>query len=179
MNPDQDATIVFVGGSREVLAAFSRDRIDAFILSNPTSDTAVRDHGGFLLFNMSGGQVEALEGYPYITLDARGDWLAEDPDRSAAFLRALGKALAAINDPARSEEVRDRVYDAYLEQFDKELFDAAWANVSPAYPETPELTEEMLGKAITYLNAFSEEKYDPELAKTALVDDYLKAAMAN
>lgn len=178
MNPDSDATIVFVGGSREVLAAFQRDRIDAFILSNPTSDTAVRDHDGFLLFNMASGQVEELQGYPYITLIARGEWLAEDPDRSVSFLRALGKALAAIKDPSMADDVRNKVYEAYLDRFDRELFDTAWANMEPAYPETPELTREMLLKAINYLNAFSDQKYDPDLADKALVDEYMKAAAA-
>ena len=176
IDPERDTTLVFIGGSREILAAFELGRVDAFILSNPTSDTAVIDHGGFLLFNMSGGDIEELNGYPYITLDARESWLREDPERATAFLRAIGKAQSAIRDPARTEEVRDMVYEAYLSQFDKPLYDAAWANISTAYPESPMITSDMLQQAIDYLNQFSDDQYDPALAETALVDDYAKAA---
>ncbi|PZX15094.1 NitT/TauT family transport system substrate-binding protein [Palleronia aestuarii] len=179
LNPDSDATIVFVGGSREILAAFERDRIDAFILSNPTSDTAVMDQGGFLLFDMAGGAVEELQNYPYITLDARGTWLEEDPERSKAIVRALAKALAAIKDPEQADEVRETVYQDYLSQFDKELFEAAWSNVTQAYPATPALTEEMLGMAIEYLNAVSEDKYDKSLAETALMTQFTDEALAS
>lgn len=179
LNPDSDATIVFVGGSREVLAAFERDRIDAFILSNPTSDTAVMKNDGFLLFDMVGGAVPALNGYPYIVLNARESWLRDDPERSAALIRAIGKAQQAITDPERTQMVRDKVYDAYLSQFDKDLLDAAWANVSKAYPDSPMIDEETILMAIDYLNDFSDEKYDPALAGKVLVDDFVKQVVAN
>lgn len=177
LDPDRDVTLVFIGGSREILAAFEHDRIDGFILSNPTSDTGVMDYGGFLLFNMSGGDVEELNGYPYITLDARESWLREDPERAVAFLRAIGKAQHAIRDPELSESVRDKVYEAYLSQFEKPLFDAAWANISKAYPESPMITSDMLMQAINYLNQFSEQPYDASLATSALADEYVKTAV--
>ncbi|MEO1974748.1 MAG: ABC transporter substrate-binding protein [Paracoccaceae bacterium] len=179
LNPDSDATIVFVGGSREVLAAFERDRIDAFILSNPTSDTAVMNNDGFLLFDMVGGAVPELNGYPYIVLNARESWLKEDPERNAGLLRAIGKAQKAITDPEQTEKVRDMVYEAYLSQFDKSLLDAAWANVSQAYPESPMIDEKTIMMAIDYLNDFSDDKFDPSLASQVLVDEYVKQVVAN
>ncbi|MEI4472317.1 ABC transporter substrate-binding protein [Frigidibacter sp. MR17.24] len=179
MNPDRDATIMFIGGSREILAAFENDRIDGFILSNPTSDTAVMDMDGFLMFDMVNGAIEELNGYPYITLDAREAWLKEDPARATAFVTAIAKAQQAIRDPERGHEVRDKVYAAHLEQFDKKLFDAAWDNMALAYPETPVITEAMLNKAIDYLNDFSEEKYDASLAREALAGEYTADIAAN
>lgn len=179
MNPDRDATIMFIGGSREILAAFENDRIDGFILSNPTSDTAVMNYDGFMLFDMVNGAVPELNGYPYITLDAREAWLKEDPERATGFVRAIGRAQAAIRDPATTNEVRDKVYEEHLTQFDKPLFDAAWANMAPGYPESPAVTEEMMAQAIEYLNEFSDEKYDPSLAQTALAAEYTDAIGTN
>lgn len=176
LDPDKDATIVFVGGSREVLAAFGQKRIDAFILSNPTSDTAIMENGGFSMFDMVGGAVPELNGYPYIVLIAQNEWLSADPERSTAMLRAIGKAQAAIKDPAMTNDVRDKVYEAYLSQFDKALFDAAWANVSQAYPTSPAIDAKTLTMAVDYLNEVSDDKYDASLVDKTLNDEYVKKA---
>ena len=79
LDPERDATVVFVGGSTEILAAFSRDRIDAFTLSNPTSDTAIRDYDGFLLFNTAAGELPGVDDFLYISVNTRRSWIEEDP----------------------------------------------------------------------------------------------------
>lgn len=175
LDPDKDATVVFVGGSREVLAAFERDRIDAFILSNPTSDTAIMRNDAFLLFDMAGGQVEDLNGYLYISMIANGDWLAEDPERSAAIIRAVGKALQAIHGDD-ADMVRDTVYDAYLNQFDREIFDSAWAAMTPAYPMSPEVSEAKMQQAVDYLNKFSGKQIDSALIPKTMNNSYVEMA---
>ncbi len=177
-DPEEDATVVFVGGSRELLAAFELGRIEGFVLSNPTSDTAIAKHGAFLLFDMSGGQIPDLDGYLYITLNARESWLQEDPERSASVVRAIHAATQAMHDPARTLEVRDAVYAGYFEQFDKELFDAAWTRVVPAYPQSPDVSRAQLVRVIEFLNKFSDRQFEPELADRSFTNEHVERALA-
>ena len=174
LDPESDATVVFVGGSRELLAAFELGRIDAFILSNPTSDTAIAQHGAVLLFDMSAGEIPALDGYLYITLNGRESWLEEDPERSAALVGAIQRAQRAMHDPATTEAARDAVFEAYFDQFDRELFNAAWTRVVPAYPTTPTVSEEKLAQVIDFLNTFSERAFEPALAAQAMTNRYVE-----
>jgi len=160
LDPERDATVVFVGGSTEILAAFSRDRIDAFTLSNPTSDTAIRDYDGFLLFNTAAGELPGVDDFLYISVNTRRSWIEEDPDRARRTMAAIQRAQVAMHDPETSHEARDRVFEAYFSQFDKDLFDAAWENVLPAYPRSPEISPAQMEKVVNFLNTFSERPYD-------------------
>ncbi len=160
LDPERDATVVFVGGSTEILAAFSRDRIDAFTLSNPTSDTAIRDYDGFLLFNTAAGELPGVDDFLYISVNTRRSWIDEDPDRAERTMAAIQRAQAAMHDPETSHEARDRVFDAYFSRFEKDLFDAAWENVLPAYPRTPEISSAQMEKVVNFLNTFSERPYE-------------------
>lgn len=179
LDPDTDATVVFVGGSRELLASFELGRIDAFILSNPTSDTAIAEHGAMLLFDMAAGQVPELDGYLYITLNARKSWLEENPERSVALVRAINKAQEAMHDPDQTEAVRDAVYEAYFDQFDRELFNSAWTRVVPAYPTSPRVDVADLERVITFLNEFSDREFDASLAQESVTNTYVQQAMGN
>ncbi|WP_420392219.1 ABC transporter substrate-binding protein [Acuticoccus sp.] len=179
LDPDTDATIVFVGGSREILASFELGRIDAFILSNPTSDTAIEEHGGMLLFDMAAGAIPELDGYLYITLNARKSWLDEDPERTTGLVRAIHQAQQAMHDPERTEAVRDAVYEGYFDQFERDLFNAAWTRVVPAYPTSPELSVDKLERVIEFLNEFSDRGFDPSLAQEAMTNEYVERAMTN
>ncbi|MFP4273566.1 MAG: ABC transporter substrate-binding protein [Paracoccaceae bacterium] len=160
LDPERDATVVFVGGSREILAAFSRDRIDAFTLSNPTSDTAIADYNGFLLFNTAAGALPELDGHLYISVNTRRAWLDENPELAKRMMRAIQRAQQAMHDPDLTEEARDKVHAAYFENFDKALFDRAWTSVVPAYPTSPEITREQMERVVNFLETFSERKFD-------------------
>lgn len=178
-NPESDATVVFVGGSRELLAAFELGRIDAFILSNPTSDTAIAKHDAFLLFDMAAGQIPDLDGYLYITLSARESWLEEDPERATGLVEAIHAATQAMHDPARTHQVRDKIYAAYFDQFDKTLFDAAWARIVKAYPDSPEVSRDQLLRVIGYLNKFSDRKFEASLADEAFTNKFVEKALTS
>lgn len=178
-NPETDATVVFVGGSRELLAAFELGRIDGFILSNPTSDTAIAKHDAFLLFDMAAGELPDLNGYLYITLNARESWLQEDPERSANLVAAINDATQAMHDPARTEDVRNQVYAAFFDQFDKDLFDLAWSRVVKAYPTSPEVSREQLVRVIDFLNKFSDRKFDASLSDSSFTNEFVERALAS
>lgn len=174
LDPERDATVVFVGGSTEILAAFSRDRIDAFTLSNPTSDTAIRDYDGFLLFNTAAGELPGVDDFLYISANTRRSWIEEDPDRARRTMAAIQRAQTAMHDPETSHEARDRVFEGYFSQFDKELFDAAWENVLPAYPRSPEISRAQMEKVVDFLNTFSERPYDGLVIERAYTNELIQ-----
>ena len=179
LNPETDATVVFVGGSRELLASFSLGRIDAFILSNPTSDTAIAEHDAFLLFDMAAGAIPDLAGYLYIVLNASDAWLSENPARTDALIRSINQAQVVMQDESRKAEVRDAVYNGFFDQFDKGLFDAAWDRVVQAYPTDPTLERQKLVEAIEFLNQFSQRQFDMGLADSAMTNKYVEQALSN
>ena len=160
LDPESDATVVFVGGSNEILAAFSRDRIDVFTLSNPTSDAAIRDHDGFLLFNTAAGELPGVADFLYISVNTTRQWIDADPDRAKRTMAAIQCAQSAMHDPEKSTQARDRVHEAYFSNFDKDLFDDAWEAVLPAYPQSPEISREQLERVVGFLNTFSERPFD-------------------
>jgi NitT/TauT family transport system substrate-binding protein len=160
LDPERDATVVFVGGGAEILAAFSRDRIDAFTLSNPTSDSAIANFNGFLLFNTAAGQLPALDGHLYITVNTRQGWIDENPEVATRMMGAIQRAQVAMQDPALTEEIRDKVHTAYFPKVEKDLFDQAWKAVLPAYPTSPKITREQMERVVLFLDTFSENKLD-------------------
>lgn len=177
-NPERDATIVFVPGAREMLAAFELGRIDALILSNPTSDTAVKKLGGFLLFNMAKGDIPDLNGFPYITYSARKSWLEKDEKTTLAMMRALIKAQAALHDPKITLEVRDKIFAKFFQGFDRELFNGAWGDVVKAYPVEPTISQAQLEQVVDFTNKFEAKKMDRALAVKGLADGWVKKAAA-
>ncbi|WP_209427672.1 ABC transporter substrate-binding protein [Pararhodobacter sp. SW119] len=160
LDPERDATVVFVGGSNEILAAFSRDRIDVFTLSNPTSDAAIRDYDGFLLFNTAAGELPGVADFLYISANTRRGWIDDNPDRAKRTMRAIQRAQVAMHDEETSHEARDQVHEAYFSQFEKGLFDEAWEAVLPAYPQSPEIERAQLERVVDFLNTFSERPFD-------------------
>jgi NitT/TauT family transport system substrate-binding protein len=176
LDPERDATVVFVGGGSEILAAFSRDRIDAFTLSNPTSDTAIAQYNGFLLFNTAAGQLPALDGHLYISVNTRQQWIDENPEVAKRMMSAIQRAQVAMHDPAQTEAIRDKVYEAYFPKVEKSLFDQAWTAVLPAYPTSPHISREQMERVVTFLDTFSERKLDGLDIDAAYTNDMLEPA---
>ena len=176
LDPERDATVVFIGGGSEILAAFSRARIDAFTLSNPTSDTAIADYDGFLLFNTAAGQLPALDGHLYISVNTRQAWIDENPDVAKRMMGAIQRAQTAMHDPEQTETIRDKVYEAYFPKVEKSLFDQAWTAVLPGYPTSPEISREQMERVVTFLNAFSEKNLDGLDIDKAYTNDLITPA---
>lgn len=110
LNPERDATIAFLGGGSDVLAAFLAKRIDAAAFSNPASDLAVQKHGGFLLIDGAAGQLEELNGFLYVTLITSRRWLAKNPEKAVRTVRAFQQALDTMHDPVEGPKARDAIH---------------------------------------------------------------------
>lgn len=165
LNPERDATIAFLGGGSDVLAAFLAKRIDAAAFSNPASDLAVQKHGGFLLIDGAAGQLEELNGFSYVSLITSRRWLAKNPDKAARTVKAFQQALDAMHDPALGPQARDAIHPKHFAQTDKAIFDTAWQALNPAFPKSIAIERPHLEKVVRFLNDFSEEKYGEDVSK--------------
>ncbi|WP_459208256.1 ABC transporter substrate-binding protein [Pseudomonas sp. MLB6B] len=154
LNPEKDFTLLYLNNGAAMLAAFAQHRIDGFALSSPASDSAVIDHKGFTLLDMSEGMVPELDGYPSIALSARGQWAKEHPETVKAFLAALGDATQLIGD--KPDEAMKAVRSRF-EGVNDEVYAAAWKNNRKSFPKTPYLTEEEVERAIKFLGEIQKE----------------------
>ncbi|WP_426934915.1 ABC transporter substrate-binding protein [Pseudomonas fulva] len=148
LNPEKDFTLLYLNNGAAMLAAFAQNKIDGFALSSPASDSAVLDHKGYTLLDMSEGMVPELDGYPSIALSARRQWATQNEDTVKAFLAALGDATRLINDHPQDamKAVRSR-----FEGVNDQVYAAAWENNRKSFPKTPYLTEQEVERAIKFL----------------------------
>lgn len=166
LDPNRDLTVVNLTTAPAMLAAFQQRRIQGFSFSSPTSDIAVRDHNGIMLFHTTKGDIKELEGFLYIGFVARDSWLKKNPDLVRRMLKAVQKALDDLRDPVRTTKARDAIHAKYHPKVDKAFFDTLWANTIPAWPRTVAVTPEMAGRVIEFLNEFSSTPYAASLART-------------
>ncbi len=168
--PDQDVTIVPVGNSSAILASFSRQRIDAFILSSPTPEVAEQQHGGKTLVGFAKGEFDPLRHFLYSCLAARSDWLKQNPDKARRVVRAIASALAVIRD---NPEQAKAALKPYFKNIDPKVFDASFRNNLPAYPSTPRIDPAGLENALVF-TAATEGKRPDVSVQDLYTDEYLK-----
>ncbi|MBA1189581.1 ABC transporter substrate-binding protein [Pseudomonas entomophila] len=159
LDPEKDFTLLYLNNGAAMLAAFAQNRIDGFALSSPASDSAVLDHKGYTLLDMSEGMVPELDGYPSIALSARRQWATEHQDTVKAFLAALSDATTLINEQPKEamKSVRSR-----FEGVNDTVYAAAWENNRKSFPQTPYLTDEDVNRAIKFLGDIQNEKIPGE-----------------
>jgi NitT/TauT family transport system substrate-binding protein len=158
LDPERDATIVFVNSNEDMQAAYLSKRVDALVTANPTSVAMVKD-GSFLLANGAAGDYATLQGMASLVLVATKKWLSARPDRATRLLIAIKSAEAAIHDPEVSKKARDLVQAKYFAQLDKEIFASAWEAVMPAIPVGPRLADDTIQRNIEFLKEFSDQRY--------------------
>ncbi|MDH0132889.1 ABC transporter substrate-binding protein [Pseudomonas asiatica] len=155
LNAEKDFTLLYLNNGAAMLAAFAQNKIDGFALSSPASDSAVIDHKGYTLLDMSEGMVPELDSYPSIALSARRQWATENQDTVKAFLAALSDATKLINEQPQEamKSVRSR-----FEGVNDKVYAAAWENNRKSFPQTPYLTDEEVNRAIKFLGDIQNEK---------------------
>ncbi len=173
LDVDRDVTITHLGNEgATMLAALEQGRIDAIALSPPTTHIAIKDQGAVMAFNTAAGEVDELDGYPYIVASARDSWLQANPDAARKVVSALQMALDAMHDPERTNAVRDAVHAKYYPDVDPELFATIWIEASESAALTAEIPEEKLAMVIDFVNRFEEEKLDPAIMAESYTNEY-------
>jgi NitT/TauT family transport system substrate-binding protein len=89
LDPDKDVNILQLGGSTQSLAAMEAGQIDASILSSP--QTYMAADKGFVKLMSQRDQI--APDWPTHVVYAREDFIAKNPNRIKAFLRATGRAI--------------------------------------------------------------------------------------
>ena len=159
LDPESDATIMFIGSGPDMMATLLSGRADAVVTANPNSDLEAAKYGAVILFHGAAGDYPGLRGVPNVVLVATRRWCAANPDRASRTLTAIRLAEAALQDPAQTDKARDLVYGKYFDQSDKAIFDVAWSAIRPAFPANPALTVEQMQRNIQFLQEFSDERF--------------------
>jgi NitT/TauT family transport system substrate-binding protein len=158
LNPERDATIVFVNSNEDMSAAYMSKRVDAVVTANPASDQLVKD-GSFLLVNGAAGAYPALKGMAHIVLVGRKRWISVEPERTTRLLAAIKSAELAIHDDETAAKARGLVHAKYFPQLDKAVFESAWESVRPAIARSPEVAPDAMQRNVDFLREFSDQKY--------------------
>lgn len=143
LNPDRDARLIPLGGGAAMNAAFRQDDIDAFALSSPTSDQAVVEGDGVMLFNLSEGDLPDLDGISYISLVASESVLEDDPQMIQGVYNAMERTLRFMED--NRERTKEIMREA-LGDVSQPVYESAFERNYPAYPGTPEISQESYEK---------------------------------
>lgn len=172
LDPDRDLTIVYLGSDIAVFqAAMENDQIDGIAMSAPTPQIAIRDQGAIYAFDTGAGKVPALNGFLYIVTSARKDWIDANPETARKVDAAFQLALDTINDPARTDEARDRVHAMYYADTDKALFDQIWAEFAAGASKTTKITRDQIERVVEFTNAFeTENPIDPATIDGSFVE---------
>jgi NitT/TauT family transport system substrate-binding protein len=145
---ERDLTTMYLGGDSAMIASFTQKRIDGFVLSSPTSEVAELKFGGVKALDMNRGELEDLNGFPYLGLGAREPWLRKNPDTATRFLRALRMAEEMIQD--RSDAAKSLLRSRF-DGMEPAIYDAAWESTRATYPRTPIVRQEGVDRAIEML----------------------------
>lgn len=173
-DPDRDVTIIPLGESAPILAAFQQKRIDAFFFSSPTSERAILEMKGFTLINLAKGEFEPLRDFLYNVLSATPEWLAKNGDKAVRVIRAVSKGLDLIH--AKPEEAKQAGLK-YFPKVDMKIFDAAFEQALPSYPKTLHIARR--GLEVNYMFVKASEGRDIKVPIEMLYsNEYVDKALA-
>lgn len=161
------------GDAAATLAQMRQGRIDATPFSPPIPQQAIADGFGAIYLDTIAGEVPQLDGMAYTAFTSTDDTIAAKRDELVRFIMAIEQALRLIqSDPEAAAEAASKSF----ESTDPELFEAAFAMMISAVPDSVEITEESIDKARDVYEAAFEKEYsfesaevvDYELGKEAL-----------
>lgn len=92
LDPEKDVKILQLGGSTQSLAALDAGQIDASILSSP--QTYIAAEKGYV--KLMSQKTQIAPDWPTHVVNGKEDFIAKNPNRIKAFLRATGKAMEWI-----------------------------------------------------------------------------------
>ncbi|PYM41372.1 MAG: hypothetical protein DME12_12005 [Candidatus Rokuibacteriota bacterium] len=159
LEPMRDATILYVGGIPEVLAAILAGGVDAGTISPPISVKA-RKAGLRQIADVSG--TPSIQS-AVVTTKA---FAARDPVATASFVRAWTEAIAVIH---RDKPFTLKVIERYTRSDDPETVEETYRTMAPHFKRTPLPPVEVIQ---TYLRELGQQG---ERAKGLRVDDLVDA----
>jgi NitT/TauT family transport system substrate-binding protein len=129
---DGQITLTALGGIGEVTAAFEQRQIDGLVRSHPDVDQAMEAADGAMLINGAAGDVPSLEGYLYVTMVTTDDRIEEKRAELLAFLRAVDRAMAYVQESP--DEARTLAKEYSAPDLGQDLWNNAWEAMYDALP---------------------------------------------
>lgn len=179
LDPDRDTELVAMGSNAATyMSAMEAGQIDGFCTSPPQIQVAEKDFGAVILVNMAAGELPALDGYFYIGMMARDDWVEQNLDAAAKVVAGLKRAMDAIHDPERNAEVAQAVYDKYYTDMDRDLFQSVWEDQTKSVPKSLDMSDAMMKDVITFYNRFSDDPIEESQIPDVVTSEVTDAASA-
>ncbi|RAH98399.1 hypothetical protein DLJ53_27270 [Acuticoccus sediminis] len=176
LNPERDFQLVpITGGGQGMIAALGQGAIDGFCLSSPTSDMAVDSQGAAYLFNMATNPPPFLDVYQYIGATTAEATIAKKRDQLVAYAAGIAAALKTIN--AEPDTFKTWAVE-WFAGMDPAIFEAAFANNSKIYAETPVPTAELFAKNVEFISKVNESMGAPALPDSLTFEAFVDPTIA-
>lgn len=133
IDPDKEAQPLNIGGLPQLLGAMQADGIDGFVISPPSGKMAQRLGIGRTLVDYK--EIPELDGYQFIGLDARPDWIAANAAIAEKVIRSVVEAQRAIVE--RPLEVAKRLKEGSMSQNDQREIEEALTHMAESYKPQP------------------------------------------
>lgn len=111
LNPDQDATVIGIGGAPALAAALEFGKVDVIYISMPVGEKLVQEGKAITLIDNAKGEDPKLSNFLMEGLWVTPDLIASKPDLIASTVRAYAKASAFVAS-SKPEEIAEVVKPA-------------------------------------------------------------------
>lgn len=170
LNPDTDLTISFLGTGDAMVAALQQGSIDAAIVASPSLERAQQTSGAVLLVVPQIGEIEEINPFLYVSLNAASKWLEGNQEVGTRFMKAVAEAMAYLKS-GNTDEGRDLVQKAFFPKLDEDLYRRAWDFMNHAFARTPKITNDDVAKVLWFVEVAANEKLD--VKPSAVYNDVL------
>ncbi|MCA0042003.1 ABC transporter substrate-binding protein [Celeribacter litoreus] len=178
-DPERDMQIVPMGSNAATyMSAMQAGQIDGFSASPPHIQIAEKDFNATILLNLAAGELPTLDGYFYIGMISRDDWIEENTEAGARVLRALQMAMDAVHDPELTKAAAQATFEKYYPDMDRDLFQSVWDSQVSSVPVNLEMSDAMLRDVLAFHNQFSESQISADLIPETLATSLTDAAMS-
>lgn len=163
-----DYSFIAAGGSPERASALESGKVDAVVLS-PPYDFKLQSKGFKLL-----GRSNAP--YEFLIYVARKKWLEENADQASAYLRAMGKAIDLMYEPANRNKIEQiLIEETKISQEEAKLTYDLYMNELKIFPRDAKMSREGVQNTLDIAKALGTMKAN--LTVDNLIDErYWKQA---
>ena len=179
LDPDREMQIVPMGSdSKTYMSAMEAGQIDGFAISPPAIHVAEKDFNSIILINLAAGELPEMDGYFYIGMLAREDWVNDNLDAAARVVKGLKMAMDAAHDPELNKVAAQKVYEKVYSNMDRDLFQRVWDDQTASIPKSLDMDDASIDAVIAFYNKFAETPISAEIVPETVTHKVTEAAMA-
>jgi NitT/TauT family transport system substrate-binding protein len=142
IDPDRDASIVFIADPAAQASAVVNKLVDGLIASSPTADITVARGEAQILLAGTKGEIKGLEGMTFLAVVSRREYVEKNREITQAVVNAIVRAAQhARQHPTDAKSATRKA----LAAVDEKTFEAGWENNFPG-TLNPEVTRAGIAK---------------------------------